>query len=319
MRSALILLSLAFVLGCQTVPVDPPVTDASFEPQAATAPTQSPSPTPEAPVYPGVTIDQQFPIIQHFSSIDDDGREGQLKVEAAGYTVNIKDYVPRSLEKDGKIVFTFKKREPEGYWGTLVARSQLTGKDGEQIYIAVSGPGGVCCTNYSIIDVSQERPKSIFHSEDFGSFRDPMEIFDADGDGVYELVQFDSCMRYFMDDCGSCSPEPRVHFKWSKTKRKYLPARGIQQDFVREGMSETAKWIVEKSKEFKETREINAMVELNRAVLSHVGNLLHIGEEAEAWSTLDKYYAGNDLAKARREFKRRLSRCKFYQHLKGKR
>ena len=27
------------------------------------------------------------------------------------------------------------------------------------------------------------------------------EIFDEDGDGVYELVQFDSCLRYFKDDC----------------------------------------------------------------------------------------------------------------------
>ena len=151
-----------------------------------------------------------FPVTASFSSIDDNGEEKEMNVSAAGYYVKIKDYVPRTLEKNGRNVFNFKPREAGRYWEAGVGVSHLTGAEKTEIYTLVSGPGAVCCTNYSIVDVSAARPRSIYLSEDFGHFRGPMEVFDSDGDGVYELVQLHSCFRYFMDDCGSCSPEPRV-------------------------------------------------------------------------------------------------------------
>ncbi len=275
-----------------------------------------PSSTPEEAKYPGLTIDQVFPIKEHFSSIDDSGPEAEMSADAAGYTVKIKEYVPRALQKNKTIVFTFKpRREREGYWATLVGVSHLTGADRTEIYTVVSGPGGVCCTNYSIIAVSGEIPTTIYHSEDFGSFRGPMEIFDADQDGVYELVQFDACMRYFLDDCGSCSPEPRVHFKYDRIRREYVPTAGIQQDFVKEEMNRIEKLIGDKSAEFQKTGDLGIKLELVRMTLSYVADLLHVGAEKKAWTIFDKY-SGNKMEKT--EILSRLAGCKFYRSIRHK-
>jgi hypothetical protein len=274
------------------------------------------SPTPDEPKYEGVFIDEQFPITAYFSSIDDNGREDEAQVQVSGFTVNIKKYAPRTIERNSKTLFVFKNKYPGDYWGTLVGGSSLLGSGSKQIYVVTSGPGGVCCTNYLITDVSGARPRNIFRSEDYGHFRDVMEVFDAEGDGLYELVQWDSCLRYFMDDCGSCSPEPKVVFKYNRNLREYRPASGIQQDFVKKQMARTKMWIEEKYSEQQATKEVS--LDLHRTVLSYVANLLHIGEEKKAWETFNKY--GNDSdGKVRKEIERRLASCKFYQALTGKR
>ncbi|HMO79973.1 MAG TPA: hypothetical protein PKD24_04210 [Pyrinomonadaceae bacterium] len=279
-----------------------------------------PTPVPETTLdseseYKGVTIDQIFPITEQISAIDDDGRESYAKLEAGGHVLKIEDYVPRTLERNAEVIFKFKQREPGGYWATLAGTSHLLGPGSTQIYAVVSGPFGVCCTNYSIVDVSSGRPKSIFHSEDFGGFRNPMEIFDADGDGIYELVQFDSCFRYFMDDCGSCSPEPRAYFKYAKAKGQYLPTTGVVQDFVREGHQRSDQWLAEKFNELKRTGDIGLSLDIRRSALAHMVDLLYVGEEKRAWEVFDKYIA-DPKGETRREIKKRLAGCKFYQALK---
>jgi hypothetical protein len=156
----------------------------------------------------------------------------------------------------------------------------------------------------------------IFHSEDFGDFRRPMEVFDADNDGIYELVQFDSCLRYFRDDCGSCSPEPRVYFKYRKDIGKYWPVKYVLQDFVRESFKASDKWIAEKYAEWKSTKDVGLALELHRSVVAHAADLLHVGEERQAWNLFEKYSGvvdGDD----KRELKKILRHCKAYNALKA--
>lgn len=276
-------------------------------------------PLSEAPIeegtYDGRTIDEIFPITGNISLIDDDGREEAATLEAGGYQVKIKDYVPQTLERAGSVLFRFRRRESGSYWATLTGTSRLLGQDSKEIYTIISGPGGVCCTNYSIVDVSHGRPKSIYDSEDFGSFRDPMEIFDADGDGVYELMQFDSCFRHFMEDCGSCSPEPRAYFRYDGTRMKYVPAAGIAQDFVRAGNRNSENWLTEKYDEYRHSKDLSLGTDIRRSALAHMVDLLFIGEELRAWQVFDKYIDDPD-GKTRREVRKRLAACKFYQELK---
>jgi hypothetical protein len=317
MRWLFLLAVITISIGCSTsddAGVATPDRSPNSITQAAVVP-ETPL-APEEPKYPGVTIDETFHVARHISLIDDNGREDEDHVEVGGYTLGIKSYVPQSLVRNGRARFTFKKRQPEGYWGTLVGLSHLRGRENTEIYVAVSGPGGVCCTNYSIVDISSGTPRGLFHSEDFGSFRSPMEIFDADGDGVYELVQFDSCMRYFMDDCGSCSPEPRAHFKYDKVRRQYVPAPGIQQDFVRKAMSSTEKWIGDEFEKWRSTGDLGTRLDLDRSLRGHVADLLHIGKEQRAWMMLEKYSDRRDLSQVRAEIRKRLTDCKFYQALR---
>ncbi len=270
------------------------------------------------PVYKGVSIDQIFPIAAHMSAIDDNGRESKTDFEVEGFVVKIEDYVPRMLMRNEEVIFKFKEREREGYWATLVASAKLLGPASNQIYAVVSGPGGVCCTNYSIVDVSSDRPRSIYHSEDFGSFRSPMEIFDAEGDGIYELMQFDSCFRYFMDDCGSCSPQPRAYFKYDKAKGQYLPVKGVVQEFVREAHRYSDQWLAEKLSEAKRTGDTVSRLDIRRSALAHMVDLLYVGEEERAWDIFEKYVP-DSKGETRSEIKKKLSRCKFYQELKRER
>jgi hypothetical protein len=269
---------------------------------------------PSEPEYAGITIDQIFPITSHISAIDEDGVENERDLGAEGLTVRITRYVPVTLRRSGRSVLHFKRRSA-GFWETGVGVSHLLGRERTELYVVASGPGAVCCTNYSIVDISSEKPRSVFHSEDFGTFRNPMEIFDADKDGVYELVQFDSCMRYFMDDCGSCSPEPRVVFKYDKRVRTYQPAPLLQQEFAAESMNQTEKWLKEKQDELVKNDDPVLRYELYRSALSYVVDLLHLGEEHKAWKSFKRYI---DDEKVRRELKRRLSHCAYYNALEPK-
>jgi hypothetical protein len=270
---------------------------------------------PEISEYPGRTIDDVFPVIAAYSLLDETAHEPDMNVEVAGYSETIKNYVPRNLKKDGRIQFNFKKRESGGYWATAVGLSHLRGPHSSEIFTIVSGPGAVCCTNFTIVDISSQKPRSIFHSEDFGTFRSPMEIFDAEDDGVYELVQFDSCFRYFMGDCGSCSPEPRAYFRYDRKRRQYRPTRGIAQKFVKEQMAASDKWIEEKYKEWILTKDPRIQTDLQRAVLAHVIDLLYIGEHQRAWRTFNKY-AENKANRVKREIEKTLRSCKFYRQIK---
>jgi len=272
--------------------------------------------------YPGITIDQKFLIIEHHDFTENDLKEKDFKekiylVNAEDFQVTVKNFTPKTISKNGKTIFNFKTLYPSGYWSSLVGVSHLLGENSKEIYVIANGTGGVCCTNYWITDVSSETPKNIFRSEDFGSFRDPMEIFDGDGDGIYELVQFDSAFRYFMDDCGSCSPEPKAVFKYNKKTGTYLPAKGIQQDFVKESFSETEKWLAETFEKLKTKEDVGEELNFRRSLLAHVVDLLYFGDERKAWKIFDKYFSeDSDKEKIRAEIKKRLQESKFYQALK---
>ncbi|MFN0141597.1 MAG: hypothetical protein ACKVQW_16110 [Pyrinomonadaceae bacterium] len=273
-------------------------------------------PTPEStPKYPGISIAEVFPILNSSSLLDDNGREAEQMVEIEGFILKIEGYKPISLGKHESPLFKFKKyREREGYWAFSTGISRLRGPNTKEIYTETAGPGAVCCTNYSIIDISSTHPRTIFHSEDFGYFRDTMEIFDGDADGIYELMQWDSCMRYFRDDCGACSPEPRAYFKYNAKIGRYQPASKIMQGFVRDQFARTEEWLAAKLNEFKQSKDAGIGQELRRSVVAHVADLLHIGEEQKAWSIFRQYGAVVDN-EDRSEIKKRLADCKFYRAL----
>src|SRR5688572_14487402 len=152
-----------------------------------------PSPTPATQQiedkYPGVTIDQRFPIISEHSFGDKGTDKLKFDVSVLGLTIQVSGFAPKVLRRKSVKLLSFKTRQPPDYWSNLVGTSSLLGEASSEIYVVSTGPGAVCCTNYWVVDVSSKKPKLIFRSEDFGNFREPMEIFDHDDDGVFELVQ----------------------------------------------------------------------------------------------------------------------------------
>ena len=267
--------------------------------------------------YSGVTIDQKFPLIEYHYFMEGDFKNKTYSVNAEDFQVTINNFAPQSISKNGKNIFKFKTLSPKDYWASLVGVAHLLGENSKQIYVTASGPGGVCCTNYWIVDISHGTPRNIFRGEDFGGFRNPMEIFDADGDGIYELVQFDSAFRYFMDDCGSCSPEPRAVFKYDKKSGEYLPAKSIQQDFIKEYFVETEKQLAETFEKLSINEDVSERLDFQRSNLSYIVDLFYLGDERKAWKAFDKYYFGYaNKEKIRSEIKNRLRSSKFYQSLK---
>ncbi len=266
--------------------------------------------------YPGKTIDMVFPLTVDVSR-EDLNEKQHGKFAQSGFSVNTKGLMPTTLVRNGKRVLTFDTAyEWDSYRGFLLGESKLVGLKSKQLYIISTGPGGPCCTNYWIVDITKQTPKLIFRSEEFGGFRDPMEIFDADDDGIYELMQFDTCFRYFNDDCGSCSPEPRAYFKYDPSRKKYLPTKGIVQDFVKEDLKSTEKWLVEKLLEMKSSANTNLQFDINRTAISYAADLFYIGEDKKGWKIFNRY-VDDPHGKLKQEMKDRLAGCKFYQALKS--
>lgn len=282
--------------------------------------------TEDEPKYPGVSIDEKFPITAFHDFMEEDFKEKTYTIEAEDFQITINKFAPKTISKNSKVIFNFKTLTPDDYWSSIIGISQLLGKNSKEIYVVATGPGAVCCTNYWIMNVSGKTPRSIFQSEDYGGFRGPAEIFDADGDGVYELVRWDSAFRYFLEDCGACSPQPRAVFKYDKKLGEYVPAKNIQQDFVKDSFLETEKWILEsfeKLDRFERTKDIenpeylDLKLDYNRRFLDHVVDIFYLGDDTKAWRTFDKYYNGyNEKEKVRAEIKNRLRQSKFYQALK---
>jgi hypothetical protein len=266
--------------------------------------------------YPGQTIDTIFPAnptnITDFMGSERDGTA--RKFEQSGFTITTKDFMPVGMSKSGKQILRFKtKNEQDTYGGFLSGESRLLGPDSRQIYVVSMGPGGPCCTNYWIVDISTPKPRVIFRSEEFGSFREPMEIFDADGDGIYELVQMDTTFRYMNDDCGSCTPEPRAYFKYDPAKKQYLPTTGITEDFIKKYLKTTDEWLIEKQTKLDADGDPTTALEIQRRALSYAADLLFIGEEKKAWTIYDKYIHDPDI-KAEIDF--RLAHSAFYQYIR---
>lgn len=327
----LTLIFLLWQLGCQNQQISYHNTENAYlAPQAQTAPkniisnTANETPKPGAEnneeTYPGVTIDEKFPIIEQHDLQEKDFKEKTYSVNVENFQVIVKNFSPKTISQKEKTIFNYKTLYPNNYWSNLIGVSHLLGKNSKEIYVAATGPGAVCCTNYWITDVSTGTPRNVFRSEDFGNFRDPMEIFDADGDGIYELVQFDSAFRYFMDDCGACSPEPRAVFKYDKKTGTYLPAKGIQQDFVKESFLRTEKWLAEtfeKLEKLEKQKDVSLVLDFYRNRLAHIVDIFYIGDERRAWKTFDKYFSDDPYKeKTRAEIKNRLQQSKFYQALK---
>jgi hypothetical protein len=313
MRYFVVVLYCFSLISCGS---DPALVTSEVRPELTTIEIEpAPTPTPEVKPYLGIAIDQVFPVAYHdeWKTAEEAKTKVSVPVDDLGLTFQY--FKPQAITRDGRTIFRFATMPGFGYWSNVAGLSYLLGSNSKQIYLNSVGPGAVCCTNYWITDVSTKAPRSIFRSEDFGRFRDAMEIFDADGDGIYELVQFDSCMRYFRDDCGSCSPEPRAYFKYDSKLRTYRPAKKILQDFVRDQIPNTEKWLAEQLREFKETENIGTKFDLRRSVIAHVADMLHVGEERKAWEifqTFKEVLDGED----RQEIKKRLASCKFYQALR---
>lgn len=315
----LVFLSLFILIfsGCKSQP--PPEAALNTPPSLTSSATSLTSNSTDSPVdetpYAGIFIDQQFPFTEHgFAQEQSDGENVSIKV--GDYDINFKGSTPQTIERKGKTVFRFKTLYPEDYHASFIGTSNLLGKDSKELYVVAAGPGAVCCSNYWIVDISGDQPRQIFRSEDFGGFRDAMEIFDADGDGTYELMQWDSAFRYMLDDCGACSPEPRAVFKYDAKSGAYRPAKGLRQEFLM-SFDDREKELEVESEEMIVLTDGSSVNDpkFYRNLNAYVVDLIYYGDEKRAWRIFDKYY-GKDEKETRAEIKHRLANSKFYQAIK---
>lgn len=315
MKFFLLSLFVISILGCV---IPPEHATFSALPLQTTSIEPSPTPQPLESVYPGTTIDQVFPILSDRSFSGGDDAKKRALIPIQGFEIEVNEFAPITLRRGKSTLLKFKTMSSDGYWSNLVGASHLLGKNSNQIYIVSTGPGAVCCTNYWIVDINNSTPREIFRSEEFGRFRDPMELFDDDGDGIYELVQMDSCFRYFMGDCGTCSPQPRVTFKFDPGTYSYKPAAGIMQDFAKETLVNLENQLAEMASVSKQTEDTQKRHELESIAFDCFVQRLHLGEEEAAWN-LFKTYIPKPSKEMMAEIENRLKNCEFYQTLKRSR
>ena len=98
-----------------------------------------------------------------------------------------------------------------------------------------------------------------------------------------------------------------------------MPAKNIQQDFVKKEFLETERWLAEadeklaKIEKFDMQEDIKLRSEFSDRVLAHIVDIFYLGDEKKAWRTFDNYLGDEEI---RAEIKKRLRQSKFYQALK---
>lgn len=291
----------------------------SVDSQVVTSPTPTPEPDPSPDeTYPGVDISDEFPQLEYGSTLEpnrlETKRSGQHVVKVGRARLSFVDYTPTSVSI-GNNSAEIQTRHPGEYWGYAVGKGDFLGKGSEVVYIYIDGPGVVCCNQTILIDVSRPIPRVIFRSEDDGGFKWGTEIFDAEGDGVFELVKWDTSFRYFMDDCGSCSPEPKAVFKYDKRLGKYIPAKGLRQDFEAENLKQDEERIKKQFALWK-SGSPEMSYDLGRSVKAHVVDLLWTGEEEKAWQFFE-LYAPFDKDEVKKAMKAQLRSCDYYQAIRN--
>jgi hypothetical protein len=272
--------------------------------------------TPET-TYEGKSIDELFPEEARFSSIEGkDTDKGKHELSIGGYSLEFDDFRPLVLRTNKKTVFSFQTKYKKDYWSLGAGVAHLLGQNSRQIYVGNTGPGGVCCSNYWIVDMTGNQPRLIFSTEEWGGFRDAIEIFDTDDDGTYELAHFDSCFRYIFDDCGTCTPEPRVAWRYDVRTRRYLPAKHLMQGFARAELDQEKNSLKAPPIKPGESDDLREAYDRRRTALDVFAQLMHLGVESEAWTILNKYYKPSKKELA--EINQRLAACPYYQFLHGR-
>lgn len=327
LRFSLILIVSLFLASCSTSTPAPNESDAtitalpsptiSYNFNAVSVTEQGQDEAPADNEYPGKQLAEVFPPDpKNIGSWENDTYKPHRTFDISGYTITTRNFKPIDLKKNGRVMLKFLTKSAwNDYSSISVGEARLLGRNTKQIYVLSPNTAAVCCTNYWIIDITEERPRVIFRSEKYGGFREGMEIFDADRDGIYELAQFDATFRYFAGDCGSCSPLPRAYFKYDPTKRRYLPAESVVEDFVVAGIKRSEKWLAEKKDEYGTLKkaEVDSLVQRN--ALAQTADLLFIGEEDRAWKIFDTYVF-DPKGELRKEMKWDLRQSKFYQALR---
>lgn len=276
-------------------------------PQAESSPETQPTPEEE---YPGVQLSDKFPEIA-VANASENPKQGKHTLEIEDLLIEFDGYTPISISRSNGRRVKMTTHHPGEYRGYGVGKAELLGKGKEAMYIEFGGISATCCSQVFLIDLSGREPKVVFGSEDYGRFKWGAEVFDAEGDGILEIAMFDSCFRYFMDDCGSCSPEPKAVFKYEGRSGEYVPAKGIRQDFDITYLNRNEEWVKREHDLGDGNRDVRYRWTLNQVVVAK----LWLGEEEEAWKFFDLYTV-QQKEETRTAMRETLKECPYYQAIR---
>lgn len=280
----------------------------------AATPDLASEPVREKP-YPGRDLHEVFPFMAEHTFGEDELVGKPYSVAVDDLKVNFKNFAPKSISRNQQTLLRFKPDSNTEYISNWVGKSHLLGLGSTEIYVS-AGNGGICCGEDWIADVTNGRARIIFHSDDWGRFYGSLEIFDAEGDGVYEIVDFDASFRYVAGLLGVSSPYPRAVFRYDPREGRYLPAPRLQQDFVMQAMEEDEKWIVDASRGI-DTKPVNTPEQFKVNLLSQVVDLLFMGKERQAWAMLNRYCPLDELKAIRTELREKAAKSPYLQAIKN--
>jgi hypothetical protein len=269
-------------------------------------------PTPDATAdsaqlekpYPGRRNDEVFPSIAEHSFSEPEFEGKRYSVVMDKLRVNIQNFAPKSISRNNQTLMRFQTGSNANYNSNRVGKSHLLGSHSNEIYVGANN-GGICCGEDWIVDITNGKPRIIFHSDDWGYFYGGLEVFDADGDGIYEIVDFDASFRYVASLLGVSSPQPRAVFKYDRRLRRYVPAPELQQGFVKQGMAENEKWIRRRYLKLKSEPEAYPEQFIIN-LISQVVDLFFQGKERQAWNMLNRYCPPDKLNSIRAELRERV-------------
>ncbi len=150
------------------------------------------------------------------------------------------------------------------------------------------------------------RPRVILSGPkwEVGRQGDDMRIIDLDGDGVYEIT-VPITDFYVLQDKMSISqiPLPEIIFRYDRSKRTYLPANPVFQDYALHGMTTST--------------EISMVDELQHRsiVLGTTLTLIYAGNKKDGWQYFDQSYKLEDKEAIRRRVQAILVKQPVYKFI----
>jgi hypothetical protein len=280
----------------------------------AVAPEPAAEPTPKETPYPGRELDQVFPFIAEHTFGEDALVGKPYSVAVDDLQVNFQNFAPKSISRNRQTLLRFNPDRGTEYISNWVGKSHLLGERSKEIYVS-AGNGGICCGEDWVADVTNGRPRIIFHRDEWGYFYGSLEIFDADGDGVYEIEDTDASFRYIAGLLGASSPQPRAVFKYDRRLRRYVPAPGLQQDFVKQSMAAGERWIIDASRGL-DTKPASTPEQFKVILISQVVDLLFQGKARQAWSRLNRYCARDELKSVRAELRGQVRKSPYLRAIR---
>lgn len=186
----------------------------------------------------------------------------------------------------------------------------------EQQLVIMQYSGGLhCCWSYWIYDlVGYDEPRVIFDSTEY-PVGYPLQVVDADNDGIAELRQHLLTFDYFGPLSHADSPFPTVVFAYDAESGRYVVGSHRFPAIVLSGVEAEVARLREWGQEPLAQRPVHESSKRLSTALDVLLRYVYAGQDQQGWRLFEELYVAPDAQALGAEVRNRLEGCRVYRAL----